>query len=98
MFEVKELKALEYHFYLVIHKPEGLLMEYSKGSFHTSFFWAIEGQNNESYRGVGSSKKEEKFPLFEKFPTEGGGLDRLEWFPYFYRFLVMKANLSSMCS
>ena len=24
-------------------------------------------------RGVGPSKKEEKFPLLEKFPTEGGG-------------------------
>ena len=29
--------------------------------------WAIEGQNNESYR------KKEKYTLFEKFPTKGGG-------------------------
>ena len=34
----------------------------------TPLIWAIEDQNNESYR-VGLSKKEEKFPLFEKFPT-----------------------------
>ena len=34
----------------------------------THLIWAIEGQNNESYRGVGPSKKEEKFPFFEKFP------------------------------
>ena len=57
---------------------------------------AIEDQNNESYRGVDPSKKEEKFPLFEKFPTEeggGGGLERLGWFPNFYRFGVMMASL-----
>ena len=39
--------------------------------------------------GVGPSKKEEKFPLFEKFPTEGGGgggLERVGWFPTFDRF------------
>ena len=33
----------------------------------TPLIWAIEGQNNKSYRGVGPSKKEEKFPLFKKF-------------------------------
>ena len=33
----------------------------------TPLILASEGQNNESYRGVGPSKKE------EKFPTEGGG-------------------------
>ena len=38
----------------------------------TPLIWAIEGQNNESYRVGWTFKKEEKFPLFEKFPTEGG--------------------------
>ena len=34
--------------------------------------------------GVGPSKEEEKFPLFEKFSTEGGGgSERLGWFPTF---------------
>ena len=40
--------------------------------------------------GVGPSKTDENFPLFEKFPTEGGGggfLKRLGLFPNFYRFL-----------
>ena len=40
----------------------------------TPLIWAIEGQNNESYRGgLDLKKKSSKIPLFEKFPTEVGG-------------------------
>ena len=61
----------------------------------TPLIWAIEDQNNKSYRGgVGPSKKEEKFPLFEKFPTKGGvSLDRSGWFPIFYQFLILKSSI-----
>ena len=38
----------------------------------TPLIWAIEGQNNESYRGGWTFKNRRKFPLFEKFPTKGG--------------------------
>ena len=49
---------------------------------------------SESYFLSQISQKEEKFPLFEKYPTEGGeGLERLGWFPNFYRFLDMKFSL-----
>ena len=30
---------------------------------------------------------------FDKFPTNGGGLERLGWFPTLYWFLIMKASL-----
>ena len=36
--------------------------------------------------GVGPSKKEEKFPLFEKFPTEGGVCRVWDGFPTFTGF------------
>ena len=39
----------------------------------TPLIWAIEGQNNELYRGVGPSFFFIKLPLFEKLPTKGVG-------------------------
>ena len=38
----------------------------------TTLIWGIEGKNSESYRGSWIFKKEEKVPLLENFPTEGG--------------------------
>ena len=50
-----------------------------KAQYNRSFFkvtpliWAIEDQNNKSYRGGWTLKKEEKFPLFKKIPNLEGG-------------------------
>ena len=63
----------------------------------TPLILAIEGQNNESYWGVGPSKKE------EKFPTEGGSgkvgmvsqvlpVFNYESFPYTPRMLNAKGG------
>ena len=59
----------------------------------TPLIWAIEDQNNESYRGGWTFKKRRKILLFENSQTRGGGLERFGWFPTFYRFLVMKASI-----
>ena len=61
----------------------------------TPLIWAIQCQNNESYRNGNLHKKFLKIPTFEKIET-AGGLERLEWFPTFYRFLVMKASIKQV--
>jgi len=72
----------------------GVVKKHKKSFFKfTPLIWAIEGQNNKSYRGDLDLQKKKTISNFFKNSQLRGekGLERFGWFPTFYRFLVLKA-------